>query len=69
MDDMQIPLDDENEIDAGLWVAALLAMTADPEQQKRLVERISSKTGLIPEKVEVILDATLKFLMEKTRST
>jgi hypothetical protein len=68
MDDMQIPLDDENEIDAELWLAALLAMTADPEQQKRVVERISAKTGLTPEKVEVVLDATLKFLMEKARS-
>lgn len=68
MDDMQNPLDDADEINPEIWLAALLAMTGDPEQQKRVVDRISAKTGLPPEKVEVVLDATLKFLMEKSRS-
>jgi hypothetical protein len=68
MDDIQIPLDDEDEINPDLWVAAIVAMTGDPERQKRLVDRISTKTGLPPEKVEVILDSVLRVLMEKTRS-
>lgn len=68
MDDMEIPFDEEDEINADLWLAALLAMTGDAERQKRLVDGMSARTGITPEKAEVILDAVLKFLMEKTRS-
>ena len=59
---------DDQEIDPELWLYALLAMTGDKNQKQALVEKISRNTGFPPEKVEIILEALLKTLMEKVRS-
>jgi hypothetical protein len=68
MQDDQEPWDDDTEIDAEVWVQALLAMTGDRERKEELIRKISEKTGLVPEKVELIISATLTFLANKTRS-
>ena len=61
--------DGENfEIDPELWLTYLLAVNGDPQVRKKLVDRISKRTGIIPEKTELILDELLKFLMGKSRS-
>ena len=61
--------DDENfKIDPELWLTYLLAVNGDPQAREKLVDRISNKTGIIPEKTELILDELLKFLMNKSRS-
>ena len=60
--------DDKNfEIDPELWLSYLLAVNGDPQARERLVDRISKRAGIIPEKTEVILDELLKFLMSKSR--
>ena len=68
MQDDQEPWDDDTEIDAEVWVQALLAMTGDRERKEELIRKISEKTGLVPEKVELIISATLTYLANKTRS-
>jgi hypothetical protein len=68
MQDDQAPWDDDTEIDPEVWVQALLAMTGDKERREELVRKISEKTGLVPEKVELIISATLTYLANKTRS-
>jgi hypothetical protein len=68
MQDDQEPWDDDTEIDPEVWVQALLAMTGDKERREELVRKISEKTGLVPEKVELIISATLTYLANKTRS-
>jgi hypothetical protein len=68
MQDDQAPWDDDTEIDTEVWVQALLAMTGDKERREELVRKISEKTGLVPEKVELIISATLTYLANKTRS-
>ena len=61
--------DDKNfEIDPELWLSYLLAVNGDPQAREKLVDRISKRAGIIPEKTEVILDELLKFLMSKSRS-
>lgn len=62
------PWDDDTEIDPELWLQALLAMTADKENKEALVQEISQKTGQIPEHVERIIDATIAFMAQKSRS-
>ena len=60
--------DDDTEIDLELWLQALLAMTTDKKRKEKLVQGIEKKTGLPPEKIEMIISATLQFIIEKTRS-
>jgi hypothetical protein len=66
--DDEEPWDDDTEIDPELWLQALLAMTADKDNKEALVREISQKTGQIPEHVERIIDATIGFMVQKTRS-
>ncbi len=59
MDDEQ----DDVEIDTELFIQYLLACSGDENLKKRTVDAICEKTGLIPEKVEVALKATLEVLL------
>lgn len=43
-------------------------MTGDKERREDLIRKISETTGLVPEKVELIISATLTYLANKTRS-
>ena len=59
---------DETEIDPEVWLQALLAMTGDKERRAELIRKISEKTGQTPEKVELIISATMNYLSGKARS-
>ena len=61
--------DDENfDIDPEIWLTYLLAVNGDEQEKKKLVDRVSRKAGIIPEKTELILDELVKFLVNKSRS-
>ena len=68
MDNEELPWDENTEIDPELWLQALLAMTADKADKEALIQEISQKTGQIPEHVERIIDATIAFMAQQTRS-
>ena len=68
MENDEEPWDDETTIDPELWVQALLAMTGDKDRKEELVRKISEKTGQTPEKVELIISATITYLSNKARS-
>jgi hypothetical protein len=55
------------EIDPELWLQVLLMLNADPGKKEELVQRISRKTGIIPENVEKIMQATLELMFKITR--
>jgi hypothetical protein len=60
---------DENfDIDPEIWLTYLLAVNGDGQEKKKLVDRVSKKAGIIPEKTELILDELVKFLVNKSRS-
>ncbi len=60
--------DQDDEIDPELWLQALLAMTADKDRKEEIIQRISKKTGQIPENVEKILSTLINILANKARS-
>ena len=60
--------DENEEINLDLWLPALLAMTGDTKQKEEMVQKIAQKTGLVPEKVDLILAETIKFMIHKTRA-
>jgi len=62
------PWGEDIEIDPELWLQALLAMTADKDDKEALVREIAQKTRQIPEQVERIIDATIAFMLQQTRS-
>jgi hypothetical protein len=62
------PWDDDTEIDPEVWLQALLAVTGDKDLKEDIVQKISVKTGLTPEHVELIISATINFMANKTRS-
>jgi hypothetical protein len=68
MQEDQESWDDDFEIEPEVWVQALLAMTGDKDRREELIRKISEKTGLVPEKVELIISATITYLANKTRS-
>lgn len=68
MQNEELPWDDDTEIDPELWLQVLLAMTSTKEGKEKLVNDISKKTGQIPEQVERIIEATIAFMAQKTRS-
>lgn len=59
---------DNVEIDAESLLQALLAVTGDKEKRAEVIRKISEKTGQTPEKVELIISATLNYLAGRTRS-
>jgi len=62
------PWDDDTEIDPEVWLQALLAMTGDKDRRDELVRKIAEKTGQTPEKVELIISATINYMANKSRS-
>ncbi len=56
------------EIDPEIWTQFLLAVMGDKERSDELVKELVQKTGLPPEKVELIMAATVEYLANKTRS-
>lgn len=68
MENFDAPWDDNYEIDPEIWLQALLAMTSDKHQKEKLVRGIANKTGLLPEKVELIIACTIDFMANKARS-
>ena len=68
MENFDAPFDDNYEIDPEIWLQALLAMTSDKHQKEELVRGIANKTGLLPEKVELLIACTIDFMANKARS-
>jgi hypothetical protein len=62
------PRGDDIEIEPEVWVQALLAITGDKDRKEELVRKILEKTGQTPEKVELIISATITYLSNKARS-
>lgn len=62
------PWDDDTEIDPEVWVQALLAMTGDKDRREELIRKVSEKTNLTPEKVELIISSVITYLSSKSRS-
>ena len=62
------PWGDDIEIEPEVWVQALLAITGDKDRKEELTRKISEKTGQTPEKVELIISATITYLSNKARS-
>ena len=60
--------DGDIEIEPEEWVQALLAIMGDKERREKLVRTISERTGQTPEKVELIISATISYLSGKARS-
>jgi hypothetical protein len=56
------------EIDLEQLLQLLLVYNSDEHTREGIVSRIAQKTGLIPEKIETILHATLEYLVQHTRS-
>ena len=62
------PWDEDTTIDPEIWVQALLAMTGDKDRREELIRKISEKSGQTPEKVELIISATITYLSNVARS-
>jgi hypothetical protein len=65
--------DDENMgdkilMDPDLWIQVLLSYKGDEREWRKLVEQVSRKAGMIPEKGELILNSLLEILLKLTRS-
>ena len=54
-------------IDPEIWLQYLLMLNADPLKKEKLIQRISRKTGIIPEHIEKIMQATLELMFQITR--
>ena len=68
MANLDAPWDDKYEFDPEIWLQMLLAMTSDKKQKELMVDKIVKKTGLPPEKVEVIIAYTMEFMANTSRS-
>lgn len=68
MENFDAPWDDNYEIDPEIWLQALLAMISDKAGKEKLVDGIVKKTGLPPEKAEVIIAYTFEFMATRARS-
>lgn len=61
--------DRENfKINPEVWLHTLLAIAGDKDKKEEVVQKISRKTGLLPEKVEVIIATTIGVLINQTRA-
>lgn len=67
MANFDAPWDDNYEFDPEIWLQFLLALNNNKGQKEMIVERISKKTGLPPEKIEVIIAYTTEFMANKAR--
>ena len=68
MENFDARFDDNYEIDPEIWLQALLAMTSDKRHKEKLVKGIVKKTGLPPEKAEVIIAYTIEFMANRARA-
>jgi len=59
---------DDFKIDPQVWLKTLLAIAGDKEKKEEVVQRIAQKTGVPPEKVEVIIATTISVLLNDTRA-
>lgn len=55
-------------INPHVWLRTLLAIAGDREKKEEVVQKIVHKTGVPPEKVEVIIATTIGILIKETRS-
>lgn len=58
----------DTEIDVNQWLFAIMAMTHNEESKEELIQKMASKTGFPPEKVEDVIAALLKTLAEGSRT-
>ena len=59
--------DDQNStIDPEVWLQSILTINSNSARRDKLIQRMSEKSGVHPEKVEEVLQALLKILMEQT---
>lgn len=56
------------EIDVDQWLFAIMALTQNKESKEELIQKMSSKTGLSPEKIEKVIEALLQTLSEHSRT-
>lgn len=50
------------------WLHALLAIVGDRERKEEVVRKVSVKTGLPPEKAELIVSAAINYLTNTSRA-
>lgn len=50
------------------WLHTLLAIAGDKEKKAEIVKRVAQTTGLAPEKIEMIIAATIRVLINQTRA-
>jgi DNA-binding IscR family transcriptional regulator len=55
-------------IDTELWLQVLLALSGNEEDRLALVEVITQRSGVSPDKVEKILAALMQYLMQTARA-
>jgi methenyltetrahydromethanopterin cyclohydrolase len=66
--DYQLDDIDNFRINPHEWLQTLLAIAGDKEKKEEVVQIIAQKTGFPPEKVKVIIAATISVLVSETRS-
>ncbi len=67
-DDEAMEDGDDFMIDPELWLQGALMIASDKKSMEKVVQRIAAKTGLTPEKVEVVINAAIEYMMKKARS-
>jgi hypothetical protein len=55
-------------IDPEVWLQYLLMLNGNPHEKEKMIRRISEKTGVIPEHVDKIMQATLELMFQLTRA-
>ena len=54
-------------INPHVWLHTLLAIAGDKDKKREVVLTIAEKTGVPPEKAEMILTTTIRLLLNETR--
>ena len=55
-------------INPEVWLHTLLAIVGDKDKKEEVVQKVAQRSGLPPEKVEVIIATTISVLLNQTRS-
>lgn len=68
--DLDFDLEDRENfrINPEVWLHTLLAITGDKEKKEEVVQKIAQTTGMLPEKVELIITTTITILINDTRA-
>ena len=53
-------------IDPHVWLRTLLAIAGDKDKKREVVLAVSKRTGVSPEKAEVIFTTTIRLLLNET---